>query len=133
MSTNDLNPRKYNDAINAIYKEAKQEAINLLKEKGDKCFIALDDWKDETEAHCDDVTISIFGVGLNENGELLVAACVDNIGYGFGPDDFPQGFTSTDNLEAACFPDIYRFVANNIEESTTREEAEKVYAFYYGE
>lgn len=129
----DLNPNQYQEAVKGIYSEALQAATNLLKEKNDKCYIAFSDWECETDAYYDnsDCTVSIFGVGLNENGNLCVAAVVNNIGYGHGPDDFPQSWTEASELKPDCYPDIYWFVAMNIDKCITKEEADKVAKGYW--
>lgn len=134
MSEN-LNPNQYIEAVKAIYDEALQAATNLLKEKGEKCYIAFSDWECETEAYYSysDCTVSIFGVGLNENGNLCVAAVVNNIGYGHGPDDFPQSWTEASELKPDCFPDLYWFVAENIDKTISKEEADEITKEYWDE
>ena len=74
----------------------------------------------------DNVGISIFAVGLDDNGELCIAATVDNVGYGFTEDDFEQGWTSTNGLHTDCFPDLYRLVADNLESTMTKAEADEI-------
>lgn len=117
-----MNPNQYNEAVKAIYDEALQAATDLLKEKGEKCFIAFSDWECETSAYYDngDCSVSIFGIGINEAGKLCVAAVVDNIGYGHGPDDFPQAWTEATELKSDCFPNLYCFVAENIDKTISK-------------
>lgn len=129
----DLNPNQYKEAVKAIYDEALQAATALLKEKGEKCYIAFSDWECETSAYSDDgdCTVSIFGVGLNTEGKLCVAAVVDNIGYGHGPDDFPQAWTEATELQSDCYPNLYWFVAKNIDKTITKAEAEETAEEYW--
>ena len=121
------NSRKYLGLVEDIYAEAKQATVDLLKQCGDKCFIAFGDWEDSCSARTtDEVGISIFAVGLDDNGELCIAATVDNVGYGFSDDDFEQDWTSTADLQMNCFPDLYRFVADNLESSMTKAGADEI-------
>ena len=47
------------------------EIINLLKQKGDKRYIAVPDWEDECEGDDGDGTeVSIFGIGLDDDDEI---------------------------------------------------------------
>ena len=127
-----INAMAFLEKESASNQEAKQATLELLKQQGEKCYVAMRDWADETTAvSVDDVSISIFAVGKDENDGLLIAATVDNIGYGNGPDDFPQGFVSVDEIKDNAFPGIYRFVAANIENTVTREEAEEAFEDYY--
>lgn len=132
MSEN-LTPNHYNEAVKAIYDEALQAATDLLKEKGEKCFIAFSDWECESTAYYDngDCTVSIFGIGLNTEGKLCVAAVVDNIGYGHGSDDFPQAWTEATELKSDCYPKLYWFVAKNIENTITKAEADQIAEEYW--
>ena len=75
--------------------------------------------------------MSIFGIGLDDDDEICIAAVVDNIGYGHDSDDFPQEWTKATEL---CKPDycaFYRFVAGNIEKAMTKEEADEVTKEYW--
>lgn len=111
----------------SVYAEARLAAIDLLKKCGEKCFIAFEDWQDMCSAMTgDDVSISIFAIGLGNNGDLCVAATVDNVGYGFSDDDFEQGWASTSGFHTNCFPEIYRFVADNIDKTMTKADADKI-------
>lgn len=128
-----LNPNQYIEAVKAIYDEALQAATDLLKEKEEKCFIAFSDWECETSAYYDngDCSVSIFGIGINEAGKLCVSAVVDNIGYGHGPDDFPQAWTEATELKSDCFPNLYCFVAENIDKTISKEEADEITKEYW--
>jgi len=122
--TKELKPNKYVD----ILKMAKEETIELLSKCGDKCFVAFADWEDEFTAISDCwASISIFGVGLIK-GELYVAACNDNELV----EEFPQEWTSINNVVKNCYADMYRFVAANIDKTITREEADEVAESYWG-
>lgn len=112
--------------------EAYKEIISLLKQKGDKRYIAMSDWEDECEGDDGDGTeVSIFGIGLDDEDEICVAAVVDNIGYGHGPYDFPQEWTKVTELYEPNYCAFYRFVANNIEKAMTKEEADEVTKEYW--
>lgn len=133
-----MNSRKYLEMAENVYSEAKEATISLLKECGKKCCV-VGDLEEEiiADAMYGDVSLSVFAVGLDENGELCIAATVDNIGYGCSEDDFEQDWTDTDGISDASYPDIYRFVAENIESSMTKSKADKkveaIFEDYYGD
>lgn len=125
--------RRTTKIINAMSnEEAYKDIVNLLKQKGDKRYIAVSDWEDECEGDDGDGTeVSIFGIGLDDDDEICVAAMVDNIGYGHGPDDFPREWTKATEL---CEPDycaFHRFVVDNIDKAMTKEETYEVAEYYW--
>ena len=114
--------------------EAYKDIVNLLKQKGDKRYIAVPDWEDECEGDDGDGTeVSIFGIGLDDDDEICVAAVVDNIGYGHGPYDFPQEWTKATELYEPDYCAFHRFVADNIDKAMTKEEADEVTEGYWHE
>lgn len=105
------------------------EAIALLKNNENGRYIAIADWEDEVSAvSYDDVPISIWGVGVNDEDHICVKAFVDNVGYGHTEDDFPQDWTdiTVEKINASCYPELYRFVADNIYKAMSKEDADKV-------
>lgn len=119
---------------NYVIEEAYKEIISLLKQKGDKRYIAVPDWEDECEGDDGDGTeVSIFGIGLDDDDEICVAAVVDNIGYGHGPDDFPQEWTKVTELYEPDYRAFLRFVVDNIDKAMTKEEADEVTKEYWHE
>ena len=127
-----ISPDAFLNEINAINDKAKDAVIDLLSKQGDKRYIAVPDWEDECEGDDGDGTeISIFGIGLDDDDEICVAAVVDNIGYGHGPDDFPQEWTKATELYEPNYCAFYRFVANNIEKAMTKEEADELADKYW--
>ena len=78
----------------------------------------MPDWEDECEGDDGDGTeVSIFGIGLDDNDEICIAAVVDNIGYGHGPYDFPQEWTKATELYEPDYCAFHRFVADNIDKA----------------
>ena len=117
---------------NYVIEDAYKEIISLLKQKGDKRYIAVPDWEDECEGDDGDGSeLSIFGIGLDDDDEICIAAVVDNIGYGHGPDDFPQEWTKATELYEPNYCAFYRFVANNIEKAMTKDEADELADKYW--
>ena len=117
---------------NYVIEDAYKEIISLLKQKGDKRYIAVPDWEDECRGYDGDGTkVSIFGIGLYDDDEICIAAVVDNIGYGHGPDDFPQEWTKATELYEPNYCAFYRFVANNIEKAMTKDEADELADKYW--
>ena len=127
-----ISPDAFLNEINAINDKAKDAVIDLLSKQGDKRYIAVPDWEDECEGDDGDGTkVSIFGIGLDDDDEICIAAVVDNIGYGHGPDDFPQEWTKATELYEPNYCAFYRFVANNIEKAMTKEEADELADKYW--
>ena len=117
---------------NYVIEDAYKEIISLLKQKGDKRYIAVPDWEDECRGYDGDGTkVSIFGIGLDDDDEICIAAVVDNIGNGHGPDDFPQEWTKATELYEPNYCAFYRFVANNIEKAMTKDEADELADKYW--
>lgn len=114
-----------------LKKHTKKLSV-FSRKKGDKRYIAVPDWEDECEGDDGDGTeVSIFGIGLDDDDEICVAAVVDNIGYGHGPDDFPQEWTKVTELYEPDYRAFYRFVADNIDKAMTKEEADEVTEEYW--
>ena len=112
--------------------EANKDIVNLLKQKGDKRYIAVPDWEDECEGYDGDGTeVSIFGIGLDDDDEICVAAVVDIIGYGHGPYDFQQEWTKATELYEPDYCAFHRFVADNIDKAMTKEKADEVTEEYW--
>ena len=127
-----ISPDAFLNEINAINDKAKDAVIDLLSKQGDKRYIAVPDWEDECEGDDGDGTkVSIFGIGLDDDDEICIAAVVDNIGYGHGPDDFPQEWTKATELYEPNYCAFYRFVANNIEKAMTKDEADELADKYW--
>ena len=127
-----ISPDAFLNEMNAINDKAKDAVIDLLNKQGDKRYIAVSDWEDECEGDDGDGSeLSIFGIGLDDDDEICIAAVVDNIGYGHGPDDFPQEWTKATELYEPNYCAFYRFVANNIEKAMTKEEADELADKYW--
>ena len=127
-----ISPDAFLNEMNAINDKAKDAVIDLLNKQGDKRYIAVPDWEDECEGDDGDGSeLSIFGIGLDDDDEICIAAVVDNIGYGHGPDDFPQEWTKATELYEPNYCAFYRFVANNIEKAMTKEEADELADKYW--
>ena len=125
-------PDTFLNEMNAINNKAKDAVVDLLNKQGDKRYIAVPDWEDECEGDDGDGSeLSIFGIGLDDDDEICIAAVVDNIGNGHGPDDFPQEWTKATELYEPNYCAFYRFVANNIEKAMTKEEADELADKYW--
>ena len=127
-----ISPDTFLNEMNAINNKAKDAVVDLLNKQGDKRYIAVPDWEDECEGDDGDGSeLSIFGIGLDDDDEICIAAVVDNIGNGHGPDDFPQEWTKATELYEPNYCAFYRFVANNIEKAMTKEEADELADKYW--
>ena len=124
-----IDSSKFINQVNELNAQALAEAIALLKNNENGRYIAIADWEDEVSAvSYDDVPISIWGVGVNDEDHICVKAFVDNVGYGHSEDDFPQDWTdiTVEKINASCYPELYRFVADNIDKAMSKEDADKV-------
>ena len=127
-----ISPDTFLNEMNAINNKAKDAVVDLLNKQGNKRYIAVPDWEDECEGDDGDGSeLSIFGIGLDDDDEICIAAVVDNIGNGHGPDDFPQEWTKATELYEPNYCAFYRFVANNIEKAMTKEEADELADKYW--
>ena len=124
-----IDSNKYVQQVNELCEQALAETIDLLKNSEKGRYIALANWEDEVSAvSYDDVPISIWGVGVNDEDHICVKAFVDNVGYGHSEDDFPQDWTdiTVEKINASSYPELYRFVADNIDHAMTKEDADDV-------
>lgn len=124
-----ISPDTFWDEINAINNKAKDAAIDLLNKQGDNRYIVVMDWEDYyTEYYTNQaaISVSVFGVGLNEDNNLCIAATVDNQGYGCSKNDFEQDWVEVSELFRPCYALLYGFVANNIDKAVTKDEADRL-------
>ena len=125
----DLNSQKYTEMAKALYEEALNATIALLKANGKNRYIAIPDWKYYIATHTnEDVFISIWAIGLNDNDQICVKASVDNPGYGCSEDDFPAVWVelTKSGIHPSSYPNFYRFVADNLESATDKDTADNV-------
>ena len=131
-----ISPDTFWDEIKAINNKAKEAAIDLLNKQGDNRYIVVMDWEDYyTEYYTNQaaISVSVFGVGLNEDNNLCIAATVDNQGYGCSKNDFEQDWVEVSELFRPCYALLYGFVANNIDKAVTKEEADRLAKKYWNE
>ena len=124
-----INPEKFVNQAEEVYQNALNATIELLKNNGSKQYVVSPDLDDEVEAiSWDEVPITIWGVGLNNDNHICVKAFVCNVGYGHTEDEFPEEWTDITETQiyASAYPDIYRFVAENLDAAIDEEAAEKV-------
>lgn len=124
-----ISPDTFWDEIKAINNKAKEAAIDLLNKQGDNRYIVVMDWEDYyTEYYTNQaaISVSVFGVGLNEDNNLCIAATVDNQGYGCSKNDFEQDWVEVSELFRPCYALLYGFVANNIDKAVTKDEADRL-------
>ena len=120
---------KFINQVNDLYAKALEEAIALLKNSENGRYIAIPNWEDEVGAiSWNDVPISIWGVGLNDDDHICVRAFVNHVGYGYTEDDFPEGWTdiTVEKINTSSYPELYRFVADNIDKAMSKEGADNV-------
>lgn len=123
-----LNPQKYNAKAESLYKEALEATIALLKANGEKRYIVISDLEESVSAHDVYIYYDIWGVGLNDEDHLCVQYLKEH-----GDDQMtgeylePWADIATDlPIEPSAYPNLYRFVADHLEEATDKETANKV-------
>ena len=124
-----IDSSKFVNQVTELYAQALEEAIALLKNCENGRYIAIPNWEDEVAATSwNDVPISIWGVGLNDEDHICVKAFVDNVGYGHTEDDFPQDWTdiTVEKINSSSYPELYRFVSDNIDKAMSKEDADNV-------
>ena len=132
--SDELSPRIFIDEMDAINTKAQSAAIDLLSKQGDNRYIVVMDWDDsftEYYTYQAAISISVFGVGLNEDNNLCIAATVDNQGYGCSEECFAQDWVETSELDIPNYAHLYRFVADNIDKAMTKEEADRLAKKYW--
>ena len=132
MKTN-FDKEKFIVLSNEVYDNALDE-IKAMLGKNNYVVIGEYDGDDEDEeeeynetvqaSSMDDVPLYIFGVGVNEENELLIAANVKNVGYGHYEDEFPREWTQISEIDKVCAPYLYKFVVTHINEKTSKENAD---------
>lgn len=124
-----IESKKFINQVDEIYQKALEETIELLKKCSTGKYIAIPDWEDEVNTiTSNDVPINIWGVGLNDQNHICIKAFVDNVGYGYTEDDFPEDWVdiTEDEIRNWSYPHLYRFVSDNIDSATSKEDADKV-------
>ncbi len=125
-----MNAQKYLEAANDVYQNALTEAISILKNNPSGSFIAIPDWDDYFDAECDadGKGLSIWAVGVNEEGHLLYKAYEtyqgDANAYDWNDNDWAD--IEEFPLKPNCFPDLYRFVVVELDSATTKESADEI-------
>ena len=129
-----ISPDTFLNEMNAINNKAKDAAIDLLSKQGNKRYIVVMNWEyyyTEYYTSQSAISVSVFGVGLNEDNNLCIAATVDNQGYGCSKYDFEQDWVEVSELNRPCYAFLYRFVAQNIDKAVTKEEADDLADKYW--
>ena len=129
MENSKMESKKLINQVNELYQKALEETIELLKNCSTGKYIAIPDWQDCFQTVTgDDVPISVWAVGLNDQDHICLKAFVNNVGYGFDDEDFPEGWVDMEKkgMCSSSYPELYRFVSDNIDSATSKEDADKV-------
>ena len=129
MENSKMESKKFINQVNELYQKALEETIELLKNCSTGKYIAISGWQDGFQTVTgDDVPISVWAVGLNDQDHICLKAFVDNVGYGFDDEDFPEGWVdmAKKGMCSSSYPELYRFVSDNIDSATSKEDADKV-------
>ncbi len=127
MGNNDS--QKFLRQVEEIYQKALEAAIDLLKANGDKRYIGKPDCEDLFDADSiDGVPLSVLGVGLNEKDHICIKAIVDDIGYGYDGSEYPKDWAdiTEDTIRASAFPELYRFVSDNLDAAMDKEAVDNL-------
>ena len=129
----ELNPKKFMALAEELYLQALNEAKELLKNNESGSFIAIPDYDDEwSSKNMDDLSLEIWAVGINEKGHLVIKAYEDQPGdcsveewHDLEWIDIEDG-EMDHKVEHVGYPDLYRFVVNNLDSATSKEEEDKI-------
>ena len=123
-----LNPKKYNAKAEKVYEEALEATVALLKANGEKRYIVIPGSEDSVSAHDVYIYYDFWGVGLNDENHICVQYLKETYD-GAMTDEYsePWADITTDlPIEPSAYPDLYRFVADHLEEAIDKETAYKV-------
>ena len=133
LDSEELNPKKYLEQVESIYKEARNATVELLKQNGEKQYVIIKK-EENSDDKCVETTdgvgcANIFGVGLNDEDQLVVAA--DCVGMYDGY--IPRKWIDPEEWFTTNYADLYRFVAENITKPHTDDEATEIAKEWWGE
>lgn len=129
----EYNPNKFNVQAKELYQQALKEAKEILNNNENGSFIAIPDYEDEVlSKNMDALGLEIWAVGVNEKGHIVIKAYEDQP-YDCSVEEWHnlewidiEDDDINHKIEDVCYPDLYRFVVNNIESATSQEEADEV-------
>lgn len=133
LNSEELNSKKYLEQVENIYKNARNAIVELLKQNGEKQYVIIEK-EENSDDKCVETTdgvgcANIFGVGLNAEDHLVVAA--DCVGMYDG--DIPRKWIDPEEWFTTNYADLYRFVAENITKNHTDDEATEIAKEWWGE
>ena len=124
-----IDSQKFINQAEEIYQKALDATIELLKNSSKRQYVVCPDLVDEVDTWSgDEVPIAIWGVGLNDEGHICIKAFVLDAGYGFSEEDFPEEWIdiTKEEIHKTSYPEIYRFVADNIDSAIDWTSAEEI-------
>ena len=129
----EYNSHKFIDLAKDLYQQALKEAKEILKNNEGGSFIAIPDYEDEaTSKNMDDLGLEIWAVGVNEKDHIVIKAYEDQPGdcsveewHNLEWVDIEDG-NIDHKIEEIGYPDLYRFVVDNLDSATSQEEADEV-------
>ena len=129
----EYNSNKFKDQAKELYQQALKEAKEILKNNESGSFIAIPDYEDEViSKNMDNLGLEIWAVGVNKKDHIVIKAYEDQPGDCSVEEwhDLEWIDIEDDNIEhkieEVCYPDLYRFVVDNLESATSQEEADEV-------
>lgn len=129
----ELDNLKFVNLVKALNKQALQEAKDLLKNNPNGAFIAIPDYEDEVlSKNMDEYGLEIWAVGVNDQDHICIKAYENQPGdcsveewHDLEWVDIEDGDIDH-KIDETCYPDLYRFVAQNLDVATSKEEADEV-------
>ena len=129
----EFNSNKFRDLAKELYQQALKEAKETLKNNEKGSFIAIPDYEDEViSKNMGDLGLEIWAVGVNEKDHIVIKAYENQPGdcsveewHDLEWIDIEDGDIDH-RIEEMCYPDLYRFVVDNLESATSQEEADEV-------
>lgn len=129
----EYNSNKFTDQAKELYQQALKEAKEILKNNENGSFIAIPDFDDEViSKDMNDFGLEIWAVGVNENDHIVIKAyenmsddCDVEEWHDLEWIDIEDG-NIDHKIEEVCYPELYRFVVDNLESATSQKEADEV-------
>ena len=128
-----LDGQKFINQAKALYAQALEEAKSLLKNNPSGSFIAIPDMEEDVllSKNAYELGLEIWAIGVNEKDHICVKAYEDQPGDCSVEDwlnlqwvDIEDGDTDH-KIDEASYPDLYRYVVDNLDKATSKEEADK--------
>ena len=128
---NKIDSKKSVKQANDVYQKALNETIELLKNCKNGKYIGSAEDSFEAVNYDDEETIWIIGVGLNDKNHICIIKSPLEYWDWFHYQNWIE-IVSDNEIYPWAYPELYRFVAENIDSATTKLKASMIADEYDG-